>query len=131
MRNILSYGLIFPLYLAGLSLILHAFIPHTHHYGNEPDHILKELRKEGIYDKNDHSGTLYFADSHHSYICHFNPQVFKGQDNPTGFSFIRTESSRIIHRLESAIIHHFYGVKGYASVILSNKSSRAPPFLFL
>ena len=131
MRNTFSYGLIFPLYLAGLSLILHSFIPHPHHYGNEPEHILNELRKEGIYDKNDHSGTLYFADSHHSYICHFNPQVFKGQDNPNAFSFIQTESSRIVPRLKCAIIKPFYGVKGYASVILSNKSSRAPPILFL
>ena len=131
MRNIFSYGLIFPLYLAGLSLILHAFIPHTHHYGNEPDHILNEFRKEGIYDKNDHSNTLYFAESHHSYICHFNPQVFPGKDKSTALSFIQTESYRIIPRLESAIINPFYGIKGYASVILSNNSSRGPPILFL
>ncbi len=130
MRNILPYSLIIPFYLAGLSLILHSFIPHTHHYGNESDHIRNEVRKQGICGKNDHSN-VYFTNDHHSYICHFNPQIFRGDDDLATFFLIQNEGFRFVPLLESGIIKSFYGLIGYDSIILSNQSSRAPPFQFI
>ena len=131
MRNLFRHTLIFHFYLAGLSLLLHSFIPHPHHYGNEPDHLLNELRKEGLHYRDNDSDNVYLIDNHNSYVCHFNPQVFPGKDDLAASFFIQTEGSRILPLFESDIIKSFYGVKGYDSLTLSNQSSRAPPFRFI
>ncbi|MFP4621238.1 MAG: hypothetical protein ACLFM7_07990 [Bacteroidales bacterium] len=131
MRNLSRHTLIFLFYLAGLNLLVHSFIPHEHHYGNEPAHILNEVKKEGLHDREIRPDLIYFTDKHDSYICHFNPRLFLGQDDLTGFFFFQTRGSVITHDIPTDIIKPFYGVNGYGSVILRSHSSRAPPYLSL
>ena len=131
MRNLLRHTFWFFLYLAGLSILLHSLLPHEHHYGHEPEHILNELKKDGLHDVRNTDFSVFLSDTHASYICHFNPKILSVQDNTTDLLFIGTYGIRVVANYEAELIKPYYDVRGYAPVTMKNCASRAPPINFL